>query len=619
MAIRLAVVLLTVATLHLGREILVPFALSVLLSFVLAPLATRFERFGLPKVASVLVVVGLCFAGIGGVGYVVTNEVLELAGNLPEHRENLKKRLRLVRGTSGGALERAAEMVNELQAEIEQEEIEEAQGIPAPPDELGRPAPPPSFDQRTSESLERIEGTLSGAKEALPVRIVEPARSKLSLLPNLLGPLIGPVGTAAIVIVLVTFFLLDRRNLRDRIIRLVGETRLDLTTQAVNDAGSRISRYLLEQLALSACFGVPVTLGLWWIGVPGAVLWGALALLLRFLPYIGPWLSALMPVLLSLAVFEGWARPLAVVGLFAGLELFSNNVLEPWLYGTSTGMSDVAVILAAVFWGWLWGPIGVLLSVPLTVCVVVLGKYSPRLEIFSILLGRDPALDPATSFYQRVLAEDDDEAGSIAGEHCKKQGLRALYDDLLLPALLRVERDRHAGRFDAERAGAFVEQLRLVVEEAGAWSEPDESSAALPGPVPILCLAARDAADELAADMLAHLLRSEGWRARALPATSRSGELIAAVRELEPQVVCISCVPPGAIAQARHLCTRLAQSFPALEIVVGLWSWSGEGTRATARLQSAGAAGVVTDFAHCLELVRTVAPAAQPEPPPPAR
>jgi hypothetical protein len=287
-----------------------------------------------------------------------------------------------------------------------------------------------------------------------------------------LGTLLGPLGTAGIVIVFVIFMLIGREDLRDRIIRLVGEGQLNITTQALDDAATRISRYLVAQAIVNGSYGAAISLGLWLIGVtladgwfPSFVLWGLLCALLRFIPYIGPWIAAAFPLILSLAVYPGYSVFFAVAGMFIIVELLSNNFMEPWLYGSSTGMSAVAVLVAAVFWTWLWGPIGLLLSTPLTVCIVVVGKYVPQFRFFDILLGDQPVLSPAERIYQRLLAMDAEEAADVAEEQLESSSLEAVYDQVLLPALAMAEQDRHADQLD-DRRGLFIrDALRDIIDE----------------------------------------------------------------------------------------------------------------------------------------------------------
>lgn len=597
--VRFLTAVVCVAVLHWGRELLVPLTLAALISFVLAPLVLRLHRLGLPEPVAVVLTVLVTFALLGGLAFVVSGQLVELASSLPEYRENISARVIALRGTGGDAIREAADMVEDLRDEMENGGEPEEEPI--------------SPFQSTVESvLERIDRALDAEGAGLPVRVREPPPSPLNLARAFAGRLLGPAATFGIVLIFVIFFLLQRRDLMDRLIRLAGEGRLDVTTRAMSEAGARISRYLLAHIGVNVAYAVPVTIGLYLIGLPGALLFGLLICVLRFIPYAGPWAAAGLPVLLSLAVFDDWDRPLLVAGLFAGMELFSNNVMEPLAYGSSAGMSTVAVLLAAVFWGWLWGPVGLVLAVPLTVCLVVLGKHVPQLELFPILLGDAGTLPPGLRLYQRALALDEDDALELVEQAVDERDLVGAYDGMLLPALRLEERDRHAGRLAPDRADAVQEVLEAVVGEL-APLPPARSSAERVGsddarPV-ALCLPARDEADELAARMAAQLLEREGVSARALSVAWLVGEVVAAVSDLRPRVVWICAVPPTALRHARYLCLRLRAERPELRILVVAWGWEEQLDGAAERLRAAGANYVVTSLALGLERTRPMAPA----------
>src|SRR5690606_9914091 len=356
------------------------------------PIVVRLRRWHLGRVPSVLIVVVLVFTALLGIASIVGTQLVDLATNLPRYEWNLRAKIRdlSIAVPSGGVVERTSAMLRDLGQELEQatatQEREAGSG--------SEPAPP----------------------EPIPVLVQQPPPSPMQTLREIGGPLVAPIATAGLVVVFVIFMLLQREDLRDRVIRLVGARDVARTTEAMNDAARRISRYLLMQLVINLHYGIPVGVGLYFIGVPNPILWGLLATILRFVPYIGPVIGAMFPIALSFAVAPGWSIPLMTIALFVVLELFSNNVLEPWLYGASTGLSPVAVLVAAVFWTTLWGPVGLLLSTPLTVCLVVLGRHVPQLAFFDVLLGDEPALAPEVRFYQRLLARDPEEAEEIADE-----------------------------------------------------------------------------------------------------------------------------------------------------------------------------------------------------------
>lgn len=403
--------------------------------------------------------------------------------------------------------------------------------------------------------------------------------------------------------IFVIFMLVQRDDLRDRVIRLMGTGHLDVTTRALAEGGRRVSRYLLMELAINVSYGIPIGVGLWLIGVPGAALWGLLATVLRFIPYIGAWLAAALPFALSLAVFHGWLHSLAVVGLFVLVELFVANVMEPWLYGSSTGMSPLGVLVAVVFWSVLWGPVGLVLAIPLTACLVVAGRYIPKLEFFSILLGREPALSPVIQFYQRLLAGDEDEAEELADEHLAQHGLVSLYDDVVIPALHLAERDRHDGKLEPAGEQTVREISREIVEDlierplqAADETSNETKRVALLTDRPVLCVPARDEADALAACMFAHVLTTQGIAAEAVSGDLLASEVTDRISQANTSLICISALPPGALRHTRYLCKRLDSRFPGLMIVVGLWNASGNLERMRARLAEAGADHVVTTF-----------------------
>src|SRR5262245_38659888 len=384
----LAAVAFVVAALRLAQDVLMPLAVAMLVSFLLAPLAKRLEHWLRRRALAVLVVVVLVTALLGGVGFVVGQQVATLAAALPEYRTNLIAKARALRVTLGEVGE-AAEDLEKLERDLSQQA--------ATDDPAERPAP-------------KVE--------------VVPARPGLvATIRALVAPILAPVGTLGLVAVFTIFILLQREDLRDRLIRLSGGGDLSLTTQALDDAGRRVSRYLLTTTLLNAIHGTVIGFGLAWIGLPNAFLFGLFSMLLRFIPYLGPWIAASLPLALSIAVFDGWTGALATAGLLAGVELLSNNVLEPWLYGHRTGLSPFGVIVSAVFWAWLWGPIGLLLAVPLTVCLVVLGRYVSRLEFLPILLADAPALSPEVRLYQRLLSGDEDQASALLEDAAKEMPL----------------------------------------------------------------------------------------------------------------------------------------------------------------------------------------------------
>ena len=388
------------------------------------------------------------------------------------------------------------------------------------------------------------------------------------------------------------FMLVQREDLRNRLIRLIGYGHLTLTTKALEEAGQRISRYLLMQSIINTSFGIAVGIALYFIGLPYALLWGFLAAMLRFIPYVGPWAATIMPGALSLIVFEGWMWPALVVAVFLVLELVNNMILEPLLYGESAGVSEVGLLIAIAFWTWLWGPVGLILATPLTVCVVVLSKYVPRLDFINVLMSDESVMKSHISYYQRLLAGDQDEAAEIVEEHLENHPFEETCDEVMVPTLNYAKRDRALGRL-AENDEQFIFQATREILEAlnGLQPEPSNPAAMIKRApttprVRILGCPARDDADELALLMFWHLLDPARYDLVRLPVETLASEFIDQIAEKGPSLVCISSLPPGGLAQTRYLCKRLRNRFPDLKIIVGRW-----GTRSENNWTSLLAAG----------------------------
>ena len=407
------------------------------------------------------------------------------------------------------------------------------------------------------------------------------------------GTLVETLGTIGIVIVLVVFFLVRREDLRDRFIRLVGKGHVTLTTQVLEDASARISRYLSMLLLVNIAFGICVGVGLHFIAVPNAILWGTLATALRFVPYVGPWIAAAMPIGLALASSTSWLAPLLTIGLFVFLELFNNNFLEPWLYGKNTGVSAVAVLLAAIFWMWLWGTAGLLLATPLTVCVLVIGKHVPQLSYFDILLGTEPVFEPHIRIYQRLLAGDQEEANTLFEGFLLQQSDVEVYDSVLIPALAMAETHWQLGDLTEGRHSFIMQSLREMIQErferlqeTGSKThtvvtpEIPEAATRLEQSNPlvpyILCLPSRTEADEITAAMLSQILGSDGSRVKTASLISMAAEEFNVGDEFNADVVFLSATPPAAVMHARHLCKRLRSKLPNVKIFIGLWHVQGD-------------------------------------------
>ncbi|MBA2585003.1 MAG: AI-2E family transporter, partial [Chthoniobacterales bacterium] len=426
--------------------------------------------------------------------------------------------------------------------------------------------------------------------------------------------LLGPLGTAGLVLLLVIFMLLKREDLRGRMIRLIGQGRISATTRAMDDAGSRVARYLAMQLLVNVSFGICIAVGLYFIGVPNAALWGAFASIMRFIPYIGAWIAAAVPFLVSFAVSTNWIAPILVLALFVVLELINANALEPWLYGASTGVSSMALIVAAVFWTWLWGPVGLLLSTPLTVCLAVMGRHVPKLQFLSVLLSEEQALAPHEECYHRLLAFGLDEANDLAETYVKVKAnsLTSLYDSVLIPTLTLAEMDAQREELDAEQRSAIHQHVHDIIEDLGAAPPPPsqveaDKAVAEHTPFPlsaptcrVLCLPARAHRDELAGEMLVQLLKQQGFDAGNASAALSSDELIALAVKSDAEALCISVVAPSTLIHARYLSAKLRARLPRAKIVVGIWGATENMASAGERLRSSGADEVVMSLAEAV-------------------
>jgi AI-2E family transporter len=454
------------------------------------------------------------------------------------------------------------------------------------------------------------------------VRVVTAPTSPLQMFGGMFGTLLEVLGTTGIVIVLVVFFLVKREDLRDRFIYLMGKGHVTVTTQMLEDAGTRVSRYLSMLFLINVTFGISVGMGLYVIGVPNAILWGILAAVLRFIPYIGPWIAAAMPIGLAMAISPDWFAPLMTVGLFVVLELFSNNVMEPWLYGRNTGVSAVAVLVAAVFWMWLWGPVGLLLATPLTVCLLVVGKHVPDLSFLRILLGNEQVFEPKDRVYQRLLGGDSEEAAALFDSYLEHQPLVEVYDTVLIPALALAETHWQLGEINENRHDFIMESLKEMILVQGErqqklLTKQEIATAPLPdgdciradevdsSRLSILCLPARSQADEIAAMILAQVLETSGCRAQAISVSALAGEMVDLVAQCTAaDVICISATPPAAVMHARYLSKRLRGLFPVAKMIVGLWDLQGDLHKSKERIGCD--AIVVATLAAAQEQIRTL-------------
>ena len=448
-AVLMAVVL--VAALYFGREVLVPIAFAVLMSFVLAPPVGLLQRLYVPRIAAVLLVVLVAFTAVFALGGLMASQVNQLASDLPRYQSTLHETIQTLQGaaTGAGTLERASEVLQSLGKELDRPKLD-SRTATSPP---GDPAAPP---------------------KPIPVEVHQPDPGALQTLAALITPLINPLATTGIVVVFVIFILVQQQDLRNRLVRLAGSQDLQRTTAAMDDAGQRLSRLFLIQLMLNAAFGIVIGAGLWLIGVPSAPLWGMLAMILRFIPYVGAIISAIFPLILAAAVGPGWSIVLWPGALFLIVEPIIGHGIEPLVYGHSSGLSPVAVVASATFWTWLWGPIGLILATPLTICLVVLGRHVDRLKFLDVLLGDQPALTPAELVYQRMLAGDPIEATEQAQKFLKEKPLISYYDEVLMGGLKLAQSDAERGSLDQERMQRIRDAVAEIVDDLSAHRDKKE-------------------------------------------------------------------------------------------------------------------------------------------------
>ncbi len=468
----LATIIAVVTVLYFAREVLIPLAMAVLVSFLLAPIVSRLQRWGLKRVPAVLAAVACASVLVFIVAGIFFYQLMDLGEQLPSYKENIVKKIDTLQKSYSPWFRRASETLDDLNSKLDEPQAEEADPKAnsdktdkrEPTDENVESREPGTGQSNVGNFLDET-GLRSANKQQrpIPVSVVSGPTSIPDILSSYVGPVLAPFGTAAIIAVLAIFILIEREDLRNRFIRLIGDRQLNETTDALDDASTRVSRYLLMQLIVNVTYGLAVSLGLWLLGMPNVVIWGLLATVLRFIPYIGPWIAAAMPIALSLAIFEGWMQPLLVIGLFVVLELLSNNVMEPMLYGSSTGISAFGIIISAVFWTWLWGGVGLVLATPLTVCLMVLGRHVPQFRYLEILLGDQPPLPFSASVYQRFLALDEDEVANTAKKYLTEHSLAELFDDVFVPALQYANQDHQQGKLDDARWQYVHDALRELI------------------------------------------------------------------------------------------------------------------------------------------------------------
>ncbi|SFP44967.1 AI-2E family transporter [Sphingomonas rubra] len=569
-----AVGTMVIAALYFGQDVLIPITLAVMLSFVLSPVVNLLQRWRLWRAPAVIVTVLAALGVLGLIGTLIGSQAASLTADAPQYARTIQAK---VEGVQGFALTRMASLTKEFGG-----------GSHARPASASAAAP-----------------AGSGERRPVPVEVVQSGTSPFAIAKTVVEPILGPLETTILVLIVAIFVLMQKEDLRDRFIRLFGSSDLHRTTRALDDAGQRLSKYFLSQLAVNTCFGLVIGIGLWLIGVPSPAMWGVMAGLLRFVPYIGSFLAAVAPAALAAAVDPGWGMAIEVVALFVVIEPITGYVVEPLLYGHSTGLSPVSVIVSAIFWTWLWGPIGLIMSTPLTLCLVVMGRHVKSLEFFDVLLGDRPALTPVETFYQRILADNPDEALAQAEALLTDRSLADYYDGVVLEGLKLAVEDQARGTIDQARAAGMTRSMRSIVADlqprAAPVDEPGDRQR-------IALIAGHGVFDETVTAMLAQLLGERSVAARRIAANQVTRDGIEALDLSGVEVIAISYLEvTGSPAQLRYLVRRLRAKAPGARVVVGMWPLGEKALDDAGVQQALGADRYVSSLAEAAEAVATLA------------
>jgi predicted PurR-regulated permease PerM len=590
-----------VGALYFASELLIPLALAVLISFILSPLIVGLRRLGVRRGAAAFIVVTVSFTAILAAGTIGAAQIVQLADSLPQYRSNLEEKVLTLRSTlfSRGALSQAADMIGNLSREFA------ADGAAQP----------------------------SGAREPVPVEIQTPRPDALQVISNFLSPLVSPLVTAALVVIFVIFFLVQREELRDRVIRILGTKTLHRTTEAMSEAARRLSRYLFLFTLLSAAYGAAVGIALWFIGIPSAWLWGILAMLMRYVPFVGSFIAAIFPVALAAAVDPGWTLVLLTALIYLVGETLMGNFVEPVVLGQRVGLSPVAILVAATFWTWLWGPIGLILATPLTLCLVILGQYMRPLEFLYVMLGDQSPLTPPETAYQRLIAGDPDEVLDQAEEQLKETSLVKYYDEVILPALELADRDVRSGDLSSDRQLLLVDGVRELTDGLGDQNrdttEPssvaqdsvaasqDEAVSQEARPVlrpewraidnPVLCIGGGGPVNHAAAALLAHALGGAGLGSILPSAYGFAGLSEALAQSSQVKLVCVCMVGTGRAGLARFLVRRIRRAFLGAKILIGYWGAPANASTASQIKAGSGADLIAATLAEAVALCITEA------------
>jgi predicted PurR-regulated permease PerM len=579
-----------VSGIYFGRPVLMPLALAVLTSFALAPLVALLKKLRLGNVGSVVISLVMAVVVVSSLGLFMGSQLAKLAADLPHYQSNLAHKIHSVVGTAthNGTISRLNKTVESLAEQI-------TGGV--------RP------DENESEP---------NTVKPIPVVVTRTSLAPWTVAQTVLGPLLEPLGLAALVLVFMGFILLQKDDLRDRFVRLAGSRDMQRTTVALDEAANRLSRYLFLQTLINTCFGTMIGIGLWLIGIPNAGLWALMSMLLRFVPYVGVPLAFLFPFTLALAVDPGWAKVIWVLVLYGAIEPIIGQVIEPMLYGRSMGLSAVAVVVAAVFWTWLWGPVGLLLSTPLTMCFVVFSRHIDGLKFLDVMLGDQPALRFEESLYLRMLADDPDEAANEAEDFLRSNSLSAYYDEVAARALMLAQNDVNRGVLDPLRQARIRDAIKGLIVNLADRKEEDVRLADLPeswrhAPLePVLCVAGRGPLDEAAALLLVDMLGKYGVGARVVSSDETSATNIRELNCIGIQLTCVSYLEPGTFKNARYQVRRLRKRMPGVPVMALFWGLSGDNSRYLDGIEATECDIVTTGLKETVQHILTFARRAGP-------
>lgn len=563
---RLLIVFFSVFTLYYAQSIIIPITIALLLTFLLSPLVTRLEK-GIGRVASIILVVIVVFSIIGYTGYVFAKQLVLFGSNFQNYYEIIQTKLQKFHFPQSGILHYVGDAIENFKERLFQE-----------PNTIGPNA------------------------QASQIKLIDLSSSITNFVESFFGSFFTILVKTGIVILLVIFMLLEREDIRGRIIKLIGQSRISSTTSAMNDASERVFRYLFRLFIVNIGFGICLTAGLYLIGIPSALLWGCFAALLRFIPYIGSWIGAIIPIALSFIVSDTWSTPLLTISFFAILEITTAYFIEPFYYGVGTGVSSFALILAAIFLTWLWGPIGFLLSTPLTVCLVVLGQYVTNMNFLSVMLSQEQALTPAEECYHRLLSFDSSKALDVIESYLQKNSLINAYDTILIPIIAQTERDFHLESIDGEQKGEVYQSIREIEEFLGINEQKKDNAAPQPKGK-IICLSTKSVRDEIGVSILAQLLLSESFDVLPTVVLNLS-ETFELVDKERPEAICIVVMAPFILSNTRLLCAKLHQRKPQLPIIICLFGFSELGTQLLDKLKAVGATKVVTTLSQAIDTLK---------------